>query len=145
MARASVPDASWTPSWGGFPGASCQGRDPGEDSGHAGGIMSPDWPGNASVSSRRSRRKCLGRGKSGHLCLDCCPPPDKRKKMDGWNPFTSTISHCWIFLTFPEQQSPLRYSRKKKCYPVDVLTILLKIIIMILKMPMLSLFVTSLG
>ncbi len=50
------------------------GGDPGEDPGHSGGwIMSPDWPGNASVSPRRSRRKCLGRGKSGHLCLDCWP------------------------------------------------------------------------
>ncbi len=51
--------------------------------------MSPDWPGNASVSPRRGRRKCPGRGKSGHLCLDCCPrdpAPDKRKMyglMDG--------------------------------------------------------------
>uniref|UniRef100_A0A3Q3K0E1 FIIND domain-containing protein n=1 Tax=Monopterus albus TaxID=43700 RepID=A0A3Q3K0E1_MONAL len=30
---------------------------------------------------------CLERGKSGHLCLDCCPHdpvPDKRRKMDGW-------------------------------------------------------------
>ncbi len=28
----------------------------------------------------RSRRKCLGRGKSERLCLDCCPRnPDKRK------------------------------------------------------------------
>ncbi len=51
------------------------------------GTMSPGWPGNASVSPRKSWRKCLGRGKSGHLCLDCCPrdpAPDKRKKMDGW-------------------------------------------------------------
>ncbi len=35
----------------------------------------------------KSWRKWLGRGKSGHLCLDCCPrdpAPDKRKKMDGW-------------------------------------------------------------
>ncbi len=91
MARASVPDASWTPSWGGVLGASHReetpGGDPGEDPGHAEGITSPDWPGNASVSPRRSRRKCLGRGKYGQLCLDCCPcdpAPDKRKKMDGW-------------------------------------------------------------
>ncbi|XDV13498.1 hypothetical protein PO909_001890 [Leuciscus waleckii] len=36
---------------------------------------------------RKSWRKCLWRGKSGHPCLDCCPrdpAPDKRKKMDGW-------------------------------------------------------------
>ncbi len=49
--------------------------------------MSPGWPGNASVSLRKSWRKCLGRGKSGHLCLDYCPrdpAPDKRKKIDGW-------------------------------------------------------------
>ncbi len=38
---------------------------------------------------RRGRRKCPGRVKSGHLCLDCCsrdPAPDKRKMyglMDG--------------------------------------------------------------
>uniref|UniRef100_A0AAY5K625 B-cell receptor CD22 n=1 Tax=Esox lucius TaxID=8010 RepID=A0AAY5K625_ESOLU len=46
--------------------------------------MSPGWPGNASVSPRKSWRKCLGRGKSGHPCLDCCPrdpAPDKRKMM----------------------------------------------------------------
>ncbi len=63
------------------------GRRPRVDLGHAGEIMSPGWPGNASVSPRKSWRKCLGRGKSGHLCLDCCPrdpAPDKRKKMDGW-------------------------------------------------------------
>ncbi|KAA0705101.1 Solute carrier family 22 member 17 24p3 receptor [Triplophysa tibetana] len=63
------------------------GGDPGEDLGHAGGTMSPGWPGNASVSPRKSWRKCLGRGKSGHPCLDCCPcdlAQDKRKKMDGW-------------------------------------------------------------
>ncbi len=49
--------------------------------------MSPGWPGNASVSPRKSWRKCLGRGKSGHLCLDSCPRdpvPYKRKKMHGW-------------------------------------------------------------
>ncbi len=49
--------------------------------------MSPGWPRNASVSPRKSWRKCLWRGKSGHLYLDCCPrdpAPDKRKKMDGW-------------------------------------------------------------
>ncbi|CAM4549683.1 unnamed protein product [Leuciscus chuanchicus] len=59
---------------------------PGEDLGHAGWTMSPGWPGNASGSPRKSWRKCLGRGKSGHPCLDCCPcnpAPDKRKKMDG--------------------------------------------------------------
>ncbi len=74
MARAS--DASP----GRCSGRAPLGRDPGEDPGHAGGIMFPDWPGNASVSPRRSRR-----GKSGHLCLDCCPrdpAPDERKKMD---------------------------------------------------------------
>ncbi|KAG1932899.1 hypothetical protein F2P79_020886 [Pimephales promelas] len=33
---------------------------------------------------QKSWSKCLGRGKSGHLCLDCCPrdpAPDERKKM----------------------------------------------------------------
>ena len=62
-------------------------RPPGRPRTDYGDTMSPGWPGNASVSPRRSWRKCLGRGKSGHLCLDCCPrdpAPDKRKKMDGW-------------------------------------------------------------
>ncbi|GAA6076081.1 uncharacterized protein LOC106910031 [Tachysurus ichikawai] len=48
---------------------------------HAGGTMSLGWPGNASVFPRKSWRKCLGRGKSGHPCLDCYPrdpAPDKR-------------------------------------------------------------------
>ncbi|KAG1954369.1 platelet-derived growth factor C [Pimephales promelas] len=58
-----------------FPG-SCSGQvplggNPGEDLGHAGGTMSPSWPGNTSVSFRQSWRKCLG--KSGNLCIDCCP------------------------------------------------------------------------
>ncbi len=48
-------------------------RRPGEDPGHAGETISPDWPGDASVSPRKSTRKSLGRGKSGRLCLDCCP------------------------------------------------------------------------
>ncbi|KAK3567165.1 hypothetical protein QTP86_011304 [Hemibagrus guttatus] len=42
--------------------------------------MSLGWPGNL----WKSWRKCLGRGKSGHPCLDCChcdPAPDKRKTM----------------------------------------------------------------
>ncbi|KAK3522195.1 hypothetical protein QTP70_027689 [Hemibagrus guttatus] len=37
---------------------------------------------------RKSWRKCLGRGRSGHPCLDCCPcdpAPDKRK----------TMNECW--------------------------------------------------
>ncbi len=53
----------------------------------AGGTMSLGWPGKASGSPWKSWRKCLGRGKSGHPCLDCCPrdpAPDKQKKMDGW-------------------------------------------------------------
>ncbi|GAA6067179.1 uncharacterized protein LOC106910031, partial [Tachysurus ichikawai] len=47
----------------------------------AGGTMSLGWPGNASVFPRKSWRTCLGRGRSGHPCLDCCPrdlAPDKR-------------------------------------------------------------------
>lgn len=55
----------------------------GEDQGHAGGTMSLGWPGNALVSPGKCWRKCLGRGKSGRLCLDCClcdPAPDKWKK-----------------------------------------------------------------
>uniref|UniRef100_A0A3Q1JPG5 NACHT domain-containing protein n=1 Tax=Anabas testudineus TaxID=64144 RepID=A0A3Q1JPG5_ANATE len=34
----------------------------------SGRTMSLGWPGNASVSPRKSWRRCLGRGKSGHLC-----------------------------------------------------------------------------
>uniref|UniRef100_A0A672ISK7 Chloride channel 2c n=1 Tax=Salarias fasciatus TaxID=181472 RepID=A0A672ISK7_SALFA len=45
------------------------GGDPGEDPGHAGETMSLGWPGNASGSSQRSWRKCLGTGKSGHPCF----------------------------------------------------------------------------
>uniref|UniRef100_A0A672ZTB3 Cyclin-F n=1 Tax=Sphaeramia orbicularis TaxID=375764 RepID=A0A672ZTB3_9TELE len=63
------------------------GGDLGEDPGHVGETMSLSWPGNASGSPRKSWRRCLGRGKSGHPCLDCYPrdpAPDKRKRMDGW-------------------------------------------------------------
>uniref|UniRef100_H2L2Y0 LARGE xylosyl- and glucuronyltransferase 2 n=1 Tax=Oryzias latipes TaxID=8090 RepID=H2L2Y0_ORYLA len=49
------------------------GGGPGEDPGHAGETTSLGWPGNASGSPQRSWRKWPGRGKSGHLCLDCCP------------------------------------------------------------------------
>ena len=61
--------------------------DPEEDPGHAGVTMSPSWPGNALGSSRKSWRKCPGRGKSGCPCSDSCPcdpAPDKQTKMDGW-------------------------------------------------------------
>ncbi|MEQ2238784.1 hypothetical protein ILYODFUR_036870 [Ilyodon furcidens] len=47
------------------------GRSPGDGPGHAGGTMSLSWPGNALGSTRRSWRRCLGRGTSG--CLYCCP------------------------------------------------------------------------
>ncbi|XP_061923023.1 uncharacterized protein LOC133662864 [Entelurus aequoreus] len=50
--------------------------------------MSPSWPGNASGSPKKSWTKWLGRGKSGLLCLGCCPrnpTSDKRKKMDGFS------------------------------------------------------------
>ncbi len=69
------------PSCGGVPGASHREETPGKTQDTLEGqIMSPDWPGNASVSPWRSRRKCLGRGKSERLCLDCCPRNlDKRK------------------------------------------------------------------
>jgi len=46
------------------------------DSGAAGETASLGWPGNNSVSSRKSWRRGLGRGRSGDLCLDC-PDPDK--------------------------------------------------------------------
>ncbi len=79
----------WVPPWclpGAFRGASHREETLGKTQDMLEGL-SPDWPGNALVSPRRSRRKCLGRGKSGHFCLDCCPcdpAPDKQKKMDGW-------------------------------------------------------------
>ncbi|TWW61017.1 hypothetical protein D4764_05G0011070 [Takifugu flavidus] len=52
-----------------------------EDPGHVGETMSLDWSGNAWGSPRTSWKKSLGRGKSGPLCLGCCPcdpTPDKR-------------------------------------------------------------------
>jgi len=76
------------------------GGDPGEDLGHAGGTVSAGWPGNASVSPQESWRKCLGRGKSGHLCLDCCPATGINRRM-----YTLPFSHfCCISSTFQELQ-----------------------------------------
>ncbi|MEQ2287992.1 hypothetical protein AMECASPLE_018441 [Ameca splendens] len=62
------------------------------------------WPGNALVFPRMSWPKWLGRGKSGSLCLGCCPRNptlDKRKTMDGWMEFYSFIKtgikvHAWL-------------------------------------------------
>ncbi len=82
--------------------ASPTGKRPWEDPGHAGGIMYPDWPVIASVSPRRSKRKCLGRGKSGRLCLDCCPrdlASDKWKMMNGWK-HDFNFFYCKYFIIF---------------------------------------------
>ena len=49
------------------------GGDPKKDPGHTGVTMSLGRPGNALGSSRKSCRKCPGRGKSGCLCSDSCP------------------------------------------------------------------------
>uniref|UniRef100_A0A672J4N9 Optineurin n=1 Tax=Salarias fasciatus TaxID=181472 RepID=A0A672J4N9_SALFA len=57
-------------SLGRFSGHVPPGGHPGEDPGHAGETMSLSWPGNALGSSRKSWRKCLGTGKSGHLCVE---------------------------------------------------------------------------
>ena len=58
------------------------GGDPGADLGHTTEIISLGWPGNVSVSPRRSW--WTWRGVSGFPCLNCCPrdlDPDKRLKM----------------------------------------------------------------
>ncbi len=51
---------------------------------------------------RRSKRKCLGRGKSGRLCLDCCPrdlASDKWKMMNGWK-HDFNFFYCKYFIIF---------------------------------------------
>ena len=53
----------------------------------AGETTSPSWPGNTLVFPQKSWRRWLGRGRSGPLCLSCCPPepnPDKWKLKDWW-------------------------------------------------------------
>ncbi|XP_061782439.1 uncharacterized protein [Nerophis lumbriciformis] len=68
----------------------------GEAPGHIGKTMSAGWPGNASGSPEKSWTKWLGRGKSGLLCLGCCPrnpTSDKRKKMDTFNQVRSAGGH----------------------------------------------------
>ncbi|KAL4005315.1 hypothetical protein ACER0C_005028 [Sarotherodon galilaeus] len=52
----------------------------------AGEIISLGWPGNALVFPRISWRRWLGRGRSGLLCLGCCPrdPVSDKADEDGW-------------------------------------------------------------
>ena len=65
------------------------GRGPGADPGHAGEIISPDCLGNASASPSRNKRRWLGRGRPGLLCLGCCPfNPNMDKWINGW-------MHAW--------------------------------------------------
>ncbi len=98
MARASVPDASWTPSWGSVSGVSHWEETLGKTQDMLKGLCLPM---NASVFPRRSKRKCLGREKSGHLCLDCCPrdpAPDKQKIMDGYHFVVYVkLGGCFLF------------------------------------------------
>ncbi len=78
---------------------------PGKTQGHAEGTMSLSLLGNALGFPRRSWRKCLGRGKSGVPCWDCCPhdpASDKRLMMDGWMLYFSDLLllfliHCYAF------------------------------------------------
>ncbi len=87
VARASVPDASWTPSRKVFRARPTGRRPRGRPRTRWRDYVSQLAWERLGVPPRKSWRKCLGRGKSGHLCLDCCPPDpalDKRKKMDGW-------------------------------------------------------------
>uniref|UniRef100_A0A3B3ILE9 Carboxylesterase type B domain-containing protein n=1 Tax=Oryzias latipes TaxID=8090 RepID=A0A3B3ILE9_ORYLA len=56
-----------------------------------------------------SWRKWLGRGKSGHLCLDCCPRdsvPDKRRKMDG-DGWISHVQKTEYFLLLTDSGVPV--------------------------------------
>ncbi len=83
MARASVPDASWTPSWEVFWVRPTRRRPRGRPRTRWRDYVSRlAWERRG--IPRRSRRKCLGRGKSGHLCLDCCPRDriSRRRWMD---------------------------------------------------------------
>lgn len=53
-------------------------------------------PGNSSVFLWKSCGRCLGRGKSENLCLDCClcnPVPDKMEE-DGWTDGFPTPVFC---------------------------------------------------
>ncbi|MED6265657.1 hypothetical protein CHARACLAT_027787, partial [Characodon lateralis] len=44
------------------------GGGPGDGPGHAGRTMFLGWPGNTLGTTRRSWRRCLGKGTCGHLC-----------------------------------------------------------------------------
>lgn len=59
------------------------GGGPGVHTGAAGVNISIGWPGNALLFPRISWRRWLAKGRSGLLCLSCCPrDPTSRKKMD---------------------------------------------------------------
>jgi len=80
------------------------GGDPGEDPGHAGGIISPGRPGNASGSSRMSWEMLRVRGKSGSACwVSAAPatrPRIKRMRMDGdiyTNKYIYIYSQIYIY------------------------------------------------
>lgn len=54
---------------------------PGADPGHVGVVISLLWLENASVSPRKTYRRCPRRGKSGHLS-PCDPNPGKGQKIE---------------------------------------------------------------
>uniref|UniRef100_A0A3P8PUB1 Ig-like domain-containing protein n=1 Tax=Astatotilapia calliptera TaxID=8154 RepID=A0A3P8PUB1_ASTCA len=76
------------------------GGGPGADPGHAGEIICLGWPGNALVFPQISWRRWLGRGRSGPLCLGCCPrdpasdKADEDRWLDGWSLFVSESESC---------------------------------------------------
>ncbi len=70
---------------GGVPGAFHREETPGKTQDMLEGLCLPTGLEHLCISPEE-QEEGLGRGKSGHLCLDCCPrdpAPDKRKKMDG--------------------------------------------------------------
>lgn len=83
VAQGSASYASWTHLWGGVLGMSTRRGPRGKTQG-----TSLWWPGNTLGSHQESWSKYPGRGKSGPLCLDCCPHDpavDEAVKTDGWN------------------------------------------------------------
>ena len=94
------------------------GGDPKKDTEHTGVTMSLGWPGNTLGSSRKSWRKCAGRGKSGRPCSDSWPrnpAQDKRKKMDGWmeSEKNKTFQDFLIFFSFRRLFSSVKVGEKK--------------------------------
>ncbi|MED6275330.1 hypothetical protein CHARACLAT_025482 [Characodon lateralis] len=86
VARTFVLDASTTPSLGGSPG---------DSPGHTGETLSLGWPGNALGFSRR---RCLGRGKSGLLYQVCCRRDLVSDKAEGYvNGYGKNIGKVQVF------------------------------------------------